>query len=76
MRTVLFAAATLALSGCVGITINKSRPETADTVAGRAEADQQRQAAQARCGPEGAVSQRNGTDGARAGDWTCERPKR
>jgi hypothetical protein len=64
----------LALAGC-GAKLNPVDPQTPDTVAGRAAADQQRAYAESLCGPQGQVSQRDDTNGTRAGDWKCERVK-
>lgn len=75
MKTTVLLAAALALAGCGKVTWKTSRPEVPDTVGGGAMADQQRQAAETRCGPEGRVSQRAGTDGTRGSDWDCERRK-
>lgn len=55
---------------------NPYDPTTPETVGGQASADQSRASAQTLCGPTGTVTQRDDTDGSRAGDWKCERPKR
>ena len=71
---VVFLLAALALTSC-GAKLNPVDPQVPDTVAGRAAADQQRAYAESLCGPQGQVSQRDDTDGTRAGDWKCERVK-
>jgi PBP1b-binding outer membrane lipoprotein LpoB len=75
MRTAALLLTTLALTGCSSMTWNRYDPQTPATAEGQAQADHQRQRAQAICGAEGTVSQRDDTDGTRAGDWKCERRK-
>ena len=76
MKPVLLLAALLTTAGCSSFRLNPYDPRTPDTVAGRATADQQRAHAERLCGPTGAVSQRDDSDGTRGQDWNCERPKR
>jgi hypothetical protein len=61
--------------GCSTMKWNPYDPQTPDTAAGSAAAEQARSSAQTLCGPTGTVSQRDDTNGTRAGDWNCERPK-
>ena len=75
MRKIALLGSWLMLAGCSSMTFNPYDPTTPDTSAGRATADDQRSAAELRCGAGGSVTQRDDTNGTRAGDWQCERPK-
>lgn len=75
MRIVVLGAA-LALAGCSSLSWNPYDPTTPETAAGQAAAEQARATAEAVCGPQGRVTQRDDTDGRNRDDWKCERPKR
>ena len=73
---VVLALVSAALAGCSSVKWNRYDPTTPETAAGQVAAEQARATAEAVCGPQGRVTQRDDTDGRNRADWTCERPKR